>query len=339
MEQNRQQELPQLRGTTSMELGCDSRGYSHAGYDTVTWYCAVVAGRHSPELSNMRGTICRVEEKLSNEIETRSADEEQSIAPAAGACKSKRLTFAWLDGEVQKKYCLFFLQSENIHETCGERTDMIDVPQLFIVRYKRNVTEEGEEPEKKPKTIWDGLQDQELDPASRLVAKYNGSDNTRKIIKWISETIYDGDARDLPHYVNRTRTPHLVPEDSEPMWLAGVQRIPSTNTIMQSIRGILHGIYDRIGDPRVGQMLLLAALMSFGTIWSQRSQATPVSSQPISQIPRTKVDEGETGLETCLMKTYPLPSPIWNQEILMKCYCQVPIPSSGDAASFLKVLK
>lgn len=38
-----------------MELGCDSRGYSRAGYDTVTWYCAVVAGRHSPELSNMRG--------------------------------------------------------------------------------------------------------------------------------------------------------------------------------------------------------------------------------------------------------------------------------------------
>ncbi|KAM0982684.1 hypothetical protein ACFX2I_015546 [Malus domestica] len=278
MEQNRQQELPQLRSTTSMELGCDSRGYSRAGYDTVTWYCAVVAGRHSPELSNMRGTICRVEEKLSNEVETRSADEEQSIAPAAGASKSKRLTFAWLDGEAQKKYCLFFLQSENIHETCGERTDMIDVPQLFIVRYKRNVTEESEEPEKKPKTIWDGLQDQELDPASRLVAKYNGSDNTWKIIKWISETIYDGDARDLPHY--RTRTPHLVPEDSEPMWLAGVQRIPSTNTIMQSIRGILHGIYDCIGDPRVGQMLLLAALMSFRTIWLQRSQATPVSSQP-----------------------------------------------------------
>lgn len=38
-----------------MQLGCDARGYSRAGYDTVTWYCAVVAGRHSPELSNMRG--------------------------------------------------------------------------------------------------------------------------------------------------------------------------------------------------------------------------------------------------------------------------------------------
>lgn len=38
-----------------MELGCDPRGYSRAGHHTVTWYCAVIAGRHSPELSTMRG--------------------------------------------------------------------------------------------------------------------------------------------------------------------------------------------------------------------------------------------------------------------------------------------
>ncbi|XP_034216106.1 uncharacterized protein LOC117627906 isoform X3 [Prunus dulcis] len=181
MEQNKQQGLPQLRSTTSMELGCDPRGYSRAGHHTVTWYCAVIAGRHSPELSTMRGTMHRVEEILSNEVESRSADEEQSIAPAAGALKSKRLTFAWLDGEAQK----------------------------------------------------------------------------------------------------RTRTPHLVPESSEPIWSAGVQSIPSTNTIKQSIRRILRGFYDRIGgDPRIGPILLLAALMSFGTIWLRRSQATPVSNQP-----------------------------------------------------------
>ncbi|KAI5330087.1 hypothetical protein L3X38_029484 [Prunus dulcis] len=279
MEQNKQQGLPQLRSTTSMELGCDPRGYSRAGHHTVTWYCAVIAGRHSPELSTMRGTMRRVEEILSNEVESRSADEEQSIAPAAGALKSKRLTFAWLDGEAQKKYCLFFLQSETSHETCGERTDMTDVPQLYIVRYKRNVTEEGDKPEQKPKSIWDAVQDQELDPASQLVAKYNGSDEIPEIMKWISQIIKDGDSRDLPHY--RTRTPHLVPESSEPIWSAGVQSIPSTNTIKQSIRRILRGFYDRIGgDPRIGPILLLAALMSFGTIWLRRSQATPVSNQP-----------------------------------------------------------
>lgn len=38
-----------------MALGCDPRGYSRAGHHTVTWYCAVIAGRHSPELSTMRG--------------------------------------------------------------------------------------------------------------------------------------------------------------------------------------------------------------------------------------------------------------------------------------------
>lgn len=48
-------DLPQLRSTTSMQLGCDAHGYSRAGYDTVTWYCAVIAGRHSPQLSQMRG--------------------------------------------------------------------------------------------------------------------------------------------------------------------------------------------------------------------------------------------------------------------------------------------
>lgn len=279
MEQNKQQELPQLRSTTSMELGCDPQGYSRAGHHTVTWYCAVIAGRHSPELSTMRGTMRRVEEILSNEVESRSADEEQSIAPAAVALKSKRLTFAWLDGEAQKKYCLFFLQSETSHEACGERTDMTDVPQLYIVRYKRNVTEEGDKPKEKPKSIWDAVQDQELDPASQLVAKYNGSNEIPEIMKWISQIIKDGDSRDLPHY--RTRTPHLVPEDSEPIWSAGVQSIPSTNTIKQSIRSILRGFYDRIGgDPRIGPILLLAALMSFGAIWLRRSQATPVSNQP-----------------------------------------------------------
>lgn len=37
-----------------MELGCDPRGYSRAGYDTSTWYCAILAGRHGPELNKMR---------------------------------------------------------------------------------------------------------------------------------------------------------------------------------------------------------------------------------------------------------------------------------------------
>ncbi|XP_050376498.1 uncharacterized protein LOC126793909 [Argentina anserina] len=259
IEQNKEQELPQLRSTTSMQLGCDAHGFSRAGFDTVTWYCAVIAGRHSLQLSEMRRTMCRVQDTLSNEVE--SADEEPDTAPAAHALKSKRLTFAWLDGEVQKKYCLFFLQSETSYETCGSRTDMTDVTKLFIIRYKRNVTEESDKPEGKPKSIWDSLQDQELDPAAQLVAKYNGS-------------------HEIPE---RTRTPQLVPDDSEPIWSGSVQRIPSPNTIKQSITGILRGVHDHMEDPRIGPILLLAALMSFGSIWLRRSQATPLSNQPNSK--------------------------------------------------------
>jgi hypothetical protein len=37
-----------------MELGCDPRGYSRAGYDTTIWYCAVAVGRQSLGLNKMR---------------------------------------------------------------------------------------------------------------------------------------------------------------------------------------------------------------------------------------------------------------------------------------------
>lgn len=47
-------ELPQLRSLTSEELGCDARGYSRAGHDTLTWYCVILAGRLGPELDSMR---------------------------------------------------------------------------------------------------------------------------------------------------------------------------------------------------------------------------------------------------------------------------------------------
>lgn len=47
-------ELPQLRTVTSMDLGCDPRGYSRAGSDTMVWYCVILAGRLSAELNKMR---------------------------------------------------------------------------------------------------------------------------------------------------------------------------------------------------------------------------------------------------------------------------------------------
>ncbi|XP_048329679.2 uncharacterized protein LOC107419220 isoform X2 [Ziziphus jujuba] len=202
MEHNKLQELPQLRSTTSMELGCDARGYSRAGYDTTTWYCAILAGRHGPELNKMRETMRRVQQVLSDKTESSTVDGDESVTTALVVFKAKRLTFAWLDGEAQKRYCFFYLNSETSYETCGPRRDITDVAQLFIVRYKRNSTEENRKPETKRNSIWDALQEQELDSAAQLVARYNGSAESPEIIKWISQIIKDGDSRDLPHYVN-----------------------------------------------------------------------------------------------------------------------------------------
>lgn len=275
MEQHKQQELPQLRSVSSMELGCNAQGYSRAGEDTTTWYCAVLVGRLGPELDKMRETMRRVQESLSSNSDLKAADKDESFSPAAAALINRRLTFAWLDGEAQKKYCFFCLHtdvsSETIYETCGPRRDMTDVPRLFIVRYKRNFTEDNMKVETKPKNIWDTLQGDDVDPASQLVARYNGSDEILQIIEWISKIIKDGDSRDLPAF--KTKSPELVPEDAEPIWARGTQ-ILSTNTMKQKSHGIIRGIYDRLGDPRNGPFLLLGALMSFGAIWLRRSQQT-----------------------------------------------------------------
>lgn len=183
--------------------------------------------------------MCRVQEILSNDVELDANSEDTSL-PAAVALKRKRLTFTWLNGETQKvssfpfflcvekrllclcqnilvslaydptnyscftfqKYCFFYLQSETSYETCGPRRDITDVPRLFIIRYKRNLTEENEPVRRKPKTMWDALNDQDYDRASQLVASYNGSNEIPQIIEWVSGIIKDGDSRDLPFFVS-----------------------------------------------------------------------------------------------------------------------------------------
>ncbi|KAH9721928.1 J domain-containing protein [Citrus sinensis] len=243
MEQNKLQELPQLRSVTSMELGCDARGYSRAGSDTTIWYCVILAGRLSPELNKMR-----------------------------------------------ERYCSFYLFSETSFETCGARRDMSDVPRLFIVRYKRNTTEDEAKIERKPRNIWDAMQEQEVDPASQLVVRYNGSDEIPQIAKWVSEIIQDGDSKDLPFY--RAKTPELVPEDSEPLLTRSAQSLFSKSIGMkQRIRNIMGQCYDYLGDPRIGPALLLAALMSFGTIWLMRGQQLAHPSQSGQPGPSANEDE------------------------------------------------
>ncbi|XP_028119685.1 uncharacterized protein LOC114317181 isoform X1 [Camellia sinensis] len=285
MEQHKHQELPQLRSVTSMELGCDARGYSRAGNETAIWYCVILVGRSSPELNKMRATVRRIQEALS------TVDKDQPSSLAAVALKEKRLTFTWLDGEAQQRYCFFHTQTENSYDTCGPRRDITDVPQLIIVRYKRNATEDSiKNEEKKPKNMLEAFLNDDVDPASQLVARYNGSEESSKIIKWISQIIEDGDSGELPFF--RAKTPALVPEDADPIWSVGAKNILSKGTGMkQRIGSIMNGIHNRLGDPRIGPVLLLGALLSFGSIWLRRSQSTHPSQSNNQTQPSKKDDE------------------------------------------------
>ncbi|TYG76547.1 hypothetical protein ES288_D03G122600v1 [Gossypium darwinii] len=280
LEQNKQQELPQLRSLTSEELGCDARGYSRAGRDTLTWYCAILAGRLGPELDSMRETMRRVQETLSKSSVLKAASEDEHSITAAVALKSKRLTLSWLDGETQKNYCFFYLNIESSYETCGPRRVRTDVPWLFIIRYERNATEDTFKVDKKAKSIWEFHQ-QIVDPAAQLSVTYNGSAEVSQIIQWMSNIIEDGDSRKLPFY--RVKTPELVPEDAEPFWSRGPQGLLSKSMgTKQKIQRTIIRIYDYLGDPRIGPALLLGALMSFGSIWLMRTQQnrSVQSSQP-----------------------------------------------------------
>ncbi|CAL5441752.1 unnamed protein product [Camellia sinensis] len=323
MEQNKHQELPQLRSVTSMELGCDARGYSRAGNETAIWYCVILVGRSSPELNKMRAWI---QEALS------TVDNDQPSSLVAVALKEKRLTFTWLDGEAQQvgitigigrflpkcqylnpngglryqktssqlpyalysraRYCFFHTQTKNSYETCGPRRDITDIPQLIIVRYKRNVTKDSIKIEgKKPKNMLEAFLNDDVDPASQLVARYNGSEESSEIIEWISQIIEDGDSRELSFF--RAKTPALVPEDADPIWSVGAKTILSKGTGMkQRIGSIMNGIHNRLGDPRIGPVLLLGALMSFGGIWLRRSQSTHPSQSNNQTQPSKKASHG-----------------------------------------------
>ncbi|XP_039035457.1 uncharacterized protein LOC120171919 [Hibiscus syriacus] len=261
LEENKQQELRQLRSLTSEGLGCNARGYSRAGHDTLTWYCAIFAGRLSPDLDSMRETMRRVQETLSK---------SSKLNAASVALKSKRLTLSWLDGEMQNNYCFFYLNTESSIETCGPRRVPTDVPRLFIIRYERNATEDTFKVQNKAKSIWEFHQ-QEVDPAARLSVTFNGSAEVSQIIQWISNIIKDGDSRKLPFY--RVKTPELVPEDEEPFWSRAPQGILSKSMgAKQKIQRIIIHRYDYLGDPRIGPALLLGSLMSYGSIWLMKNQ-------------------------------------------------------------------
>lgn len=100
--------------------------------------------------------------------------------------------------------------------------------------------------------------------------------------------------------MQRTKTPELVPEDADPVLLKSIQSITSTFTVKQRLRGILTRISDYSEDPRIGPILLLGSLMSFGTIWLRRAQPSSQSNPPSE--PNSGVSDGFKFLTECITK-------------------------------------
>ncbi|XP_074316423.1 uncharacterized protein LOC141652729 [Silene latifolia] len=269
MENNKLHELPQLRSVTSMKLGCDARGYSRAGSTTDIWYCVVIIGRPSPELNQMREVLRRVQQTLSAED---AANADELAAPSAIALKDRRLTFVWMDGEVQKNLCMFYVSGEHSLDCCGPRRGIEDTPQIVMVRYMRNDSAVDDQDKKSSNSLLDVLKE-DVDPVSQLVARYNGSAEPLQIMEWVSKIVKDGDSAKLPFF--RTSTPELVPEDPNPLWSTSNEKFISTSDgIKHTFHRIVAGGRSLSGDPRTGPFLLLGALISFGGIWLRRSQST-----------------------------------------------------------------
>uniref|UniRef100_A0A2P2LZ27 Heat shock protein binding protein n=1 Tax=Rhizophora mucronata TaxID=61149 RepID=A0A2P2LZ27_RHIMU len=245
----------------------------------------------------------KLQELLLNDNELSAADIDQSSLLAT-ALRNKRLTFSWLDGEAQHKYCLYYLHSETSYETCGPRRGLIDIPRLFIILYKKNTTQDDVKVEGKWKNVFNLLEDADVVHTTQLVSRYNGSNEIPEIIQWISRTIQDGDTRDIPIY--DSRVVHLVPEDSDPIWSRGAQSILSRSSgIKHKIYSILNRIYDCVGDPRIGPILLLGALISAGTTWLRRNQGIQ-SRKPIESTTKDETNQrGREGTRNASRNPFP----------------------------------
>ncbi|VAH43482.1 unnamed protein product [Triticum turgidum subsp. durum] len=280
MEEHKHQELQQLRSDTSLDLGCDARGHSRAGKEIMIWYCVIAAGRPGVELSKKRQILRKAQDQLlsaAGESATGNLENLVEVASAAAALKDDRLTFVWLDGELQKKICAFYLATD-YHGACGPRgfEDDNDKPEVFIVRFQRNATYEALKADKKNNLI-ETLQGQDTPDASQLVARYNGPDEILEINKWVSQIIKDGDTREIPYFTSKV--PDLVPEETNKEWLSGTKGIRSAGkSLKERVQNSGFSFRDYLTDPRIGPALLMLACISWGTIWFksiQSAQKTP----------------------------------------------------------------
>ncbi|KAF3322936.1 hypothetical protein FCM35_KLT12925 [Carex littledalei] len=295
IEDHRRQEIPQLRSDTATQLGCDAKGHSRAGFDTLVWYCVIVAGRPSSELSKMRELMHSTRKKLTGYAgadQTENLDSLNDVAtsPAAIAFKDNRLSFAWLDGDVQKKLCLFYLNPEDAEGACGPRYGDHESPRVFIVRFQRRTKEEEEKIQEKTKNnVMQSLLQQGANSASLLVAKYNGTQEADEIVKWISQIIKDGDTHAIPFFDQKV--PDLELEEPSRVWSSGTRTVHSAGSgLVQRVKSVISLVSDYAGDPRIGPSLLLCACISFGAIWLKNTSPS-VQSSDNRQENKTKTNE------------------------------------------------
>ncbi|XP_042402761.1 uncharacterized protein LOC121992445 isoform X2 [Zingiber officinale] len=271
MDDYKKNDIPQLRTVSSMELGCDARGYSRAGNETVTWYCLILIGRAGHAMTQMRETLRRASDVLMvGDDSDYARNVNLSVASVASAAmKENRLTFTWLDGEVQQKYCQFHLAPEYHTKSCGPSyEDGVDVPQILIVRYLRNSTDNNAENDR-----WKHFRNQYLgdtNVASQLIARYPGPEDVEELIQWISQIVERGDTREFPYFT--FETPDLVPEDKQSTGSPVGQSF--RRGINYRFKNLRMYISDLPRDPRIGPILLLTACLLFGTIWLQNNRTT-----------------------------------------------------------------
>ncbi|WVZ66790.1 hypothetical protein U9M48_015963 [Paspalum notatum var. saurae] len=286
MDEHKHQELQQLISDTSLELGCDARGHSRAGNDAAIWYCVIVTGRPGVELSKKRQILRKAQDQLRGAVDrstTGNVDNPVEISSAVTALEDERLTFVWLDGEVQKQICAFYLATD-YSGACGPRGfgDDNDKPELFIVRFQRNATYEALKAEKKNNLV-EALQGRNTD-ASQLVARYKGPDEIEEINKWISQIIKDGDTREIPYFTSKV--PDLVPEETSKEWLRSTKSVRSAGKSLKENIGFHFQYY--LTDPRIGSALLMCGCISLGIIWFRNNRPTQSTRQEKAQKDKTK---------------------------------------------------
>eukprot|EP00249_Psilotum_nudum_P021768 c28236_g1_i1 orf=101-2203(+) len=298
-EEHKTHVLPQLRSITAMELGCHEAGYSRAGKEITTWYCVIVAGRPGFELSQMRSVLRGVQDSLRNEAleKEHRGGHFQSLSVAASTFIAKRLTLAWLDGETQKDVCYFYLHSDTVYETCGRKQyqEMNDVPQIFIVRYRRDRSAEERVLLGKKKhfsSIWNKVLQDDEGLASQIVARYNGSNELPEITSWISDMITEGDLKDLLHY--KKKAPDLVPEDPNPSWLQNAQHYVSRTTegLFERRTRAMHVLLDYMKEPKFISVIVLIVSLYMSSSFFRPNQNNLHNEQQVST-PATKNEHSQ----------------------------------------------